>query len=82
MRRDVPAASAQPSLAEHTEAGAAIGEHHLADAQPGRLVAKHAREPHGGHLGYVARSERPFGTRRWLPYALVHYAKGLLQRPL
>lgn len=31
--------------------------------------------PSGGHMGFVAAEKTPLGSRRWMDYAIVHYAE-------
>lgn len=47
---------------------------HAAEAEPSPSVHLHL-EPRGGHMGYLSRD---LPGRRWLPYAVQHYAQQLL----
>lgn len=49
---------------------------HAVEAAPSQAVHLHL-EPRGGHMGYLSRD---LPGRRWLPYAVEHYARELLSR--
>lgn len=34
---------------------------------------------HGGHMGFVSAKRTPLGNRRWLDYAILNYAEGILR---
>lgn len=38
-------------------------------------------EPHGGHMGFLARHRTPLGSKRWLDYALDHYIRAITLSP-